>query len=328
MRFRPVFLLVVFWPMCAAAGVVAADYDPLTIPEDYETETLDLTIENGPSGRDLPIRLYLPSERDPAAVVLFSHGLGGSREGGRYLGRHWSARGYVAVFIQHPGSDTSVWKDAPPAQRMAAMKKAANVRNFMLRIRDVKAVLDQLGCWNRMDDHPLCGRLEPNHVGMSGHSFGARTTQAVSGQKFGRRGVSLADRRIDAAIVFSPSSPRRGSPREAFGRVEIPWMLMTGTKDLAVIGHADMESRLSVFPALPTGDKYELVLHNAEHSAFTDRALPGDSESRNPNHHRVICALTTAFWDAYLCGDPAAKTWLNGDGPCSVLESKDRWQRK
>jgi hypothetical protein len=42
-----------------------------------------------------------------------------------------------------------------------------------------------------------------------------------------------------------------------------------------------------------------VVLNNAEHSAFTDRALPSDHEPRNPNHHRVILALSTAFWDVF-----------------------------
>jgi hypothetical protein len=76
------------------------------------------------------------------------------------------------------------------------------------------------------------------------------------------------------------------------------------------------------------GSAYELVLHDAEHSAFTDRALPGDSGPRNPNHHRAILALSTAFWDAYLKADPAARAWLDGVGPRTVLESNDRWQTK
>jgi hypothetical protein len=54
--------------------------------------------------------------------------------------------------------------------------------------------------------------------------------------------------------------------------------------------------------------------------------LPGDREPRNPNHHRVILALSTAFWDAYLRGDAGALTWLNGPGPRSVMEPADRWQ--
>jgi predicted dienelactone hydrolase len=150
----------------------------------------------------------------------------------------------------------------------------------------------------------------------------------VSGQSYGRRGARLTDERIRAAIAFSPSSPRIGDPGEAFGAVAIPWMLMTGTKDTAIIGHADVASRLRVFPSLAAGDKYELVLADAEHSAFTDRALPGDREPRNPNHHRAILALSTAYWDVYLRRDDAARAWLQGGGPRSVLEDRDRWQTK
>ena len=105
------------------------------------------------------------------------------------------------------------------------------------------------------------------------------------------------------------------------------WVL-TGTKDVAPVGNADVESRLRVFPSLPPGDKYELVLADAEHSAFGDRPLPGDRQPRNPNHHRAILALSTAFWDAYLRGDAAARAWLQGAGPRSILEERDRWQVK
>jgi len=110
--------------------------------------------------------------------------------------------------------------------------------------------------------------------------------------------------------------------------VKIPWMLLTGTLDTSIIGDADLPSRLSVFPALPQGGKYELVLDKAEHSAFTDRALPGDQQPRNPNHHRAILAVTTAFWDAYLRDDLDAKTWLDGNDVRNVLEKGDRWQMK
>jgi hypothetical protein len=61
-------------------------------------------------------------------------------------------------------------------------------------------------------------------------------------------------------------------------------------------------------------------------SAFTDHALPGDHEPRNPNHHRVILALATAFWDAYLRGDRDALAWLNGARPRSVMEPADDWK--
>jgi len=305
-----------------------AAYDPLAVPSQVKPEVVDLTVNDVGRERDIPIRVYLLPVGSPSWVILFSHGLGGSRQGSGYLGEHWAARGYMTVFLQHPGSDTSVWKSTPATQRMKAMREAANGRNFLLRVRDVSAVLDQLDRWNRTDGHVLAGRLNLTKVGMSGHSFGAVTTQAVSGQRTKRGKAWFTDARIAAALIMSPSSPRGRTPQEAFGKVSIPWMLMTGTKDTAPIGAADMESRLAVFPALPAGGKYEVVLYGAEHSAFTDRALPGDREPRNPNHHRAILALSSAFWDSYLRNDAAGRAWLNGDGPKSVLESRDRWQTK
>jgi len=304
----------------------AGGYDPLAVNPAFRPATLTLTVHDAGRSRDLPLLLYLPAGAGPAPVVLFSHGLGGSRTGSAFLGQHWAGRGYVAVFLQHPGSDDGVWKDAPRLQRMSAMRRAASADNFLLRVQDVPAVLDQLAVWNTNRSSPLAGRLDLAKVGMSGHSFGAVTTEAVSGERLPLGGQKYTDPRIRAAIAFSPSTPQGGNAAKAFGDVHIPWLLMTGTKDIAPIGHADLPSRLAVYPALHGAPKYEVVLDNAEHSVFTDRTLPGDHAPRNPNHHRVILALSTAFWDAYLRGDPAAKAWLNGSGPRSVMESADRWQ--
>lgn len=309
-----------------AAGQAA--YDPTAVPANLTAEVLDLTVHDTKRERDLPIRVYLPQAESPAPLLLFSHGLGGSREGNSYLGQHWAARGYVVVFVQHPGSDSGVWEDTPRAERMAAMQAAASSQNFLLRTRDIPAVLDQLDLWQADENSKLYRRMDLSRVGMSGHSFGAMTTQAVSGQRFPLVGPLTTDPRIKAAVMFSPSSPRRGSAKDAFGKVAIPWLLMTGTEDVAAIGDISLESRLNVFPHLPPGSKYELVLHGAEHSAFSERALPGDKQARNPNHHRAILALSTAFWDAHLRADREAKAWLAGDEPRSVLEEGDRWQSK
>jgi predicted dienelactone hydrolase len=322
-----------------------AAYDPMAVSSAFPPKAVDLVVKDAARQRDIPIRIYLPDSRSEAPVVMFSHGLGGSRENNRYLGVHWAARGYVGVFLQHPGSDESVWKDTAAGARYRALRSAANGQNLQLRMQDVPAVLDQLEAWNKTSGHQLAGRLDLTRVGMSGHSFGAITTQAVSGQTFpflggasGRRpgrggaaaaAVSSAEPRIKASVIFSPSSPRFGDAKTAFAAVKVPWLLMTGTEDTAPIGDIDLESRLAVFPALPPGDKFELVLDGAQHSAFGDRDLPGDREgSRNPNHHRAITAISTAFWDTCLRNDPAARAWLNGSGPASVLEKADRWQKK
>jgi predicted dienelactone hydrolase len=296
-------------------------------PTGKKAEQLELEFVDKKRDRKIPLRVYLPKQTEAAPVVLFSHGLGGNRNGSTFLGNHWAEQGYVTVVMQHPGSDESVWRDAPVRERMAAMSKAANGENLLLRIADVPAVIDQLTQWNKQQDHPLLGRLDLERLGMSGHSFGAVTTQAVSGQKAMGRPLGT-DPRIKAALVLSPSSPRAGQPASAFGSVKLPWMLMTGTDDLSPIGDIDMESRLAVFPALPTGDKFELVLNGAQHSVFNDRDLMPRSQPNKPAHHKTILKLSTAFWDAYLRDDKSAKDWLQSDGPQSVMDKKDRWQIK
>ena len=142
-----------------STGISFADdkYDPLVLSGSKKAEVIDLSFKD--KDREIPIRIYLPSaKKTPHPVVLFSHGLGGSREGSSYLGSHWALRGYVAVFIQHPGSDTSVWKGKPVRQRMHAMKKAANWQNFQLRGNDVKALINQLEIWNKQDGDLLASK--------------------------------------------------------------------------------------------------------------------------------------------------------------------------
>lgn len=320
-------LLLVLAVGCATA-VEPAPYDPLAVPAINAVVTQDFTVTDRARSRDIPIRVYTLPDTKNAPLLLFSHGLGGSRENGKYLGQHWAARGYVCVFMQHAGSDEAVWKDAGRGQRLGAMREAASGENLMLRVKDVPAVIDQLAVWNQEQGHFLAGRLDLARIGMSGHSFGAVTTQAVSGQVAARGLISSTDPRIQAACAFSPSSPRAGSAEAAFGSVRIPWMLMTGTEDVSPIGGIDVESRLGVFPALPAGGKYEVVLFGAKHSAFGDGVERRLEHARNPNHHRVILALSTAFWDACLKKDEAAKVWIDGTGPATVLEKQDRWQRK
>src|SRR5262245_48248879 len=122
----------------AMATASAFAYDPLAINKGQATSApQDLTVKDEAREREIPIRVYLPAQKEAAAVVLFSHGLGGSRAGSKFLGDHWSARGYVAVFLQHLGSDEAVWKTPPLAERAAAMRKAANGQNFQSRAKDV-----------------------------------------------------------------------------------------------------------------------------------------------------------------------------------------------
>lgn len=319
-----IFTSLVFALLPQQADATPA-YDPLRLAAPAPASR-DFVVHDAQRQREVPVRVWLPTAAAPAPVVLWSHGLGGSRENSAYLAEHWCGRGYVVVYLQHPGSDESVWRDAGRGERLGAMQKAASGANLVLRCGDVVAVLDQLAAWNVESSSPLHGRLDLEHVGMSGHSFGAVTTQAVAGQRAPAIGARFTDARIDAALPMSPSVPKAGDPARAFGGVGIPWMLMTGTEDRSPIGDIDVADRLAVYPALPsTIDRYELVLQGADHGVFGQRAI-GRGGDAKAAHHRTILALSTAFWDAQLRGDAAARDWLHGDGARQALGVGDRWQ--
>jgi len=64
----------------------AANYDPLSLAPFIQAQVLDLSFEDPARQRELPLRLYLPASAAPSPVVIFSHGLGGSRQGSAFRG--------------------------------------------------------------------------------------------------------------------------------------------------------------------------------------------------------------------------------------------------
>src|SRR5688500_12960921 len=65
--------------------------------------------------RQVPARLYWPADVPSAGVplIVFSHGMGGSRGGYTYLARRWADRGVASLHVQHIGSDSTVWRGDP-----------------------------------------------------------------------------------------------------------------------------------------------------------------------------------------------------------------------
>lgn len=312
-------LLIAFIVSSVFAQAESSGYDPLKVSQD-EVISKTFDVEDSARDRVIPVRVYFPSDADPAPVVIFSHGLGGSRDNNSYLGNHWAKRGYAVIFLQHPGSDESVWKDVPAKDRMAAIKSAASLKAYRDRVDDVPVAIDALSAWNAEEEHVLFGRLDLERIGMSGHSFGAKTTQAMAGERLGGGRLSFLEKRIDAAVMMSPSGAKFGDPVAVFSEITIPCLLMTGTLDTSPIGGTSAKDRLEVFPYVG-GSAWQVVFDGAQHSAFGHRAGRGEGE-----FHRRILALTTAFLDAHLKADEDAEKWLNGEGALGILEENDLWE--
>lgn len=283
-----------------------------------DVRTIDQTWHDSARDRDVPVRIYLPDSattEKPAEIVLFSHGLGGSRAGYSYLGEAWSAHGYVAIMLQHPGSDETVWKGQ--AGGVAKLKAAANADNYVARVKDVSFAIDYLTEISRKPEHELAGKINLDRIAMAGHSFGAHTTLAIAGQQavIGNRTLSLADKRVKCAIAMSPAAPDKGDPAKAFAAMIMPVFHMTGTNDQSPIRPVDPKTRTVPYEKTSATDQYLVVYQDGDHRMFAG----GGSMARL--YKKSVCDSTIAFLDAYLRKDEKAKSWLRKDFADSVKQT-------
>jgi predicted dienelactone hydrolase len=312
----PVSLLVVLVSLHGAESPPAS-YKHAAGPSEIDTLLIDW--RDAKRDREIPVKLYVPQAgAGPLPVLVFSHGLGGSRGGYEYLGRHWGSHGYVCVHIQHKGSDDAVWKGKE--NRMEELRKAVRVpANILNRPADVSFALDQLEKMNK--EGRLKGRLDLEKVGLAGHSFGAFTTLACAGQTFftARGGTTgKAESRVKAAIAMSPQpqAGRRVDRKKAYATIKIPIFHMTGTEDDGVaITEAKPADRRVPYDHIPAPGQYLLTLTGGDHMVFAGlkKGAGRGKRDHDPRFHDLIRMSSTAFWDAHLKGDAKAKAWLSGE---------------
>lgn len=310
----------------------AARSADLAAPGPFSVRVVDDTWSDDARERDIPVRLRLPDAPGRVPVILFSHGLGGSRAGGAEWGAHWASHGFAVIHLQHPGSDESLWRNKPVDERRAGMRDAISLEQFGARLADVKFVLADLDRRQRADD-AVAARLDLARLGMSGHSYGAVTTLHLGGQRpavgsftFG----DLSEKRFTAFLAFSPQAVPGANPGPQFAPFNRPALLVTGTLDgqTAMGLGVPPEQRLVPFEAMPaTGNKFMLVVDQADHMFFNGtRGLRdlgivartgidfGAVEARG---YPQVKAVSTAYWLAYLRDDRAALERLKRDGTVS-----------
>jgi predicted dienelactone hydrolase len=310
----------------------AVSYKQQPGPYRIEVRLLDWT--DAKRGRSVPVKIYYPADaKAPAPLIVLSHGLGGSREGYEYLGRHWAGHGYISLHIQHIGSDDAVWRGQQ--RPMSAMRKAAaDPLNAVNRARDVRFVIDEM---ERLNAGPgeFAGRVDLARVGIAGHSFGANTTLVASGQLFilpGGKEMGLADPRIKAAIPMSAPVPRDKSTLErAFGKIAVPCLHMTGTLDDSPIGETGAADRRLPFDHISGPDQHLVIFEGGDHMIFSGRGrgtAAAGRAAKDTLFQDLIRQSSTAFWDAYLLGDAKALAWLAEGGFEAVLGANGAFEKK
>ena len=282
--------------------------------------------------REVPVKIYAPKTgASPLPVIVFSHGLGGTRDGYEYLGRFWAASGFISVHGQHPGSDDGVWKNAAVGNRLQSMSRAAaQPANSLNRPRDISFTIDQLVRLNADSTFQLHGRFDTNRIGVAGHSYGGYTALAVAGESFpaGKsKPAPFADPRIKAAVSMSAPVPRREQDyAAAFASIYIPVFHLTGTEDNSPIGDTKAADRRAAFDHMTGAETCLLIFNGGDHMVFS--GTPGRNQERDTLFQDLICRSTTAFWDAYLNNNSMARDWLLRGGFKTDLKAIGSFETK
>ncbi len=322
--------------LLAQAGLrgAGASTDPAWSPErpEHKVATLLLTWHDAVRDRDVPVKIYYPADATgPSPMIIFSHGLGGGREGYSYLGRYWAGCGYISVHLQHLGSDDALWRGQGIGALVRLNAAVANPINAINRAEDVPFAIDRMLALSRQTGeagyNPLRGLVNEKEIGMAGHSFGAWTTLAVVGEKTTPR-HGFTDSRIRAAIAMSAPVP--GGAANAAGQftgISVPVFHMTGTRDDSPIGETVAADRRIPFDQSTTPGTCLLILNGADHMTFSGHMFGGFGRE-DARYQAIILPASVAFWDANLRGNQAAREWLYHGGFAALLGNQGTFETR
>jgi predicted dienelactone hydrolase len=138
--------------------------------------------------RDAAVRA---DDDDQYPLVVFSHGKGGTRVQSTFYTAYLASHGYIVAAPDHSG-DTIV-ELLREVKTEGAIRPDSTVQALVDRPDDIVAVIDLLG---DIVDDDLRSRIDEEHIGVTGHSFGAITSFLAAGK----------DNRIDAIVPQCPST--------------------------------------------------------------------------------------------------------------------------
>ena len=291
---RPV-TVEVYYPS-TEAGVLGLPMDVVRV--------IGIDLATTPAFRDVPLA------PGTFPLVLFSHGNGGIRFQSFFFAAHLASHGFVVASPDHHGN---TFLDA--LLEIEDPDSAAN------RPLDMSFLIDAFTAFAAESGSFFEGAIDPQKIGMSGHSFGGYTSFAVAGGAFGLG--TFTDPRIKA--IF-PQAPFAGTFEDAFfATIAVPTLIVGGTLDETTPFPDDQQRP---FGALQPGAAVVALagLRNAGHFTFSDFCevdrelvafLGGFEEACEPRHlpwryaHDIVNFLALQFFDGILNGSAAALAELD-----------------
>lgn len=284
-------------------------------PGPYSVETTDLLVLHD-EARDKDLELLVRAPSGPPAagkkfpLVVFSHGMGGSRTAFPELTEHWASCGYVVILPTHADSVELMRRQGKSVAGMFSQQGAVKNVDPPQRVKDLSFILDSLDLIEEKIPALGKGKIDRDRMVVGGHSAGALTTQLAIGMKARSKASPLeaktiADDRFKAAIVVSGQGVSRGwIGKDAWEGIHKPMLVITGSADTVSVSKETPETRRHPFEYAAAGDKYLMFIEGATHSSYqgvSKLALLGEKDPPNVKDiQSLVAAGTTAFLDAYV----------------------------
>src|SRR5262249_12852560 len=131
-------------------------------------------------------------------LVIFSHHSLGHRRSATFLCTHLSSHGYVVAALDH--SEVIAPELARPPAEPQEQKNLRMQAMMARRVPDVCFLLGRVLCGGQWQSE---AQIDPDRIGIAGHSFGGWTALATP----------EVERRIQAVVALAPggsSNPRPG----------------------------------------------------------------------------------------------------------------------
>jgi len=266
--------------------------------------------------KELQLCITYPEEEGTYPLILFSHSWRTSKDMYQSLVHYWVSHGYVCIQMNH--SDSLELSDL--------FSEPDDFENRPLDISFVIDSLDEL----QISIPDIQGKIDTEHIGVGGHSFGANTAQLVGGA-VPVRGHSFEDRSIQAVTMISGWGTGTGLDAHSWDTFIHPLLIITGTNDDCDRTGNTWQWRTEPYVYAPPGISYLVVIEGAYHGygGITREGDPGPKMGpSNEEHVLFVKTITLAFWDAYLKNDAAALAFLDPDLIASVTSGVVSLSRK
>jgi predicted dienelactone hydrolase len=251
------------------------------------------------------------SDKDHYPVVLFSPGVRSTRFQSLTAIEELVSNGYIVVGMDHPYTSAkvtfpdghAVLYSPDPEYPTSAEAYEQNIKGVGIRVEDSRFVLDTLEAWNVQDPGGLLeGKLDLDHVGIFGHSYGGATTaEALAQDDRFKAGVSL-----EGGFWGDVAHTGLKQPFMYMMTGGTAKMLDPSITNKDKVFYEEFITDLDSAMTHSTSDTYYLTVEPFFHQSFTDLALLAPSlfaKEIDPVHSvNITRSYVRAFFDQYLKG--------------------------